>query len=487
MATAHRIQQHIDGHWVNGTAPTRETVLDPASGEPLATFQHVGDEQLDQALAAVARETGAWRDTDPLTRSDIIRTASAHLHDEIDETAALISAEQGKPVPEARAEVTTAITVMEWLAEEGRRTYGRIIPSASGARLMATAEPVGPVAAFTPWNFPILTVARKLAAALAAGCTIVVKASEETPAGAVALFRAFEKAGLPAGVANLVLGVPAHVSEHLLTHGIIRKVSLTGSIPVGRTLSHLAVDNDIVTTMELGGNAPVIIEPGVDIAEVAFRCATSKFRNAGQVCNAPSRFYVHENVYEEFLDAVTAFARNIVVGSAGEAASTMGPLANTRRVPFVAALVDDAVSKGADVRHGGHLIDGPGYFYAPTVLANVTDDSRIFREEVFGPVLPVAPYRDMDDAVRRANSTSYGLGAFVFTNSLETAHRVSGELRAGMVGVNTTVISRAETPFGGMLASGHGWESGTEGVEAYIHRKAVLEHDSVRPGHGISH
>lgn len=487
METVPSIQQYIDGEWVDGTASTVEDVLDPATGETLTTFAHVGTDQLDQALAAVEREAAGWRDTDPLVRSEIIRGAAARLRDSIEEIAPLVAAEQGKPVAEARSEILTSANVIEWLAEEGRRVYGRIIPSAGGSRLMVTAEPVGPVAAFTPWNFPVLTVARKLAAALAAGCTIVAKASEETPHGAVALFRAFEQAGLPAGIAHLVFGVPAEVSTHLLNSGVIRKVSLTGSITVGKVLSHLAIDNHIVATMELGGNAPVIIEPGVDVAEVAHRVATSKFRNAGQVCNAPSRFYVHEDIYEEFLEHVTEFARALVVGPASEELSTMGPLANARRVPFVASLVDDAVAKGAEVRHGGKAIDRPGYFFEPTVLAGVPDEARIFQEEVFGPVLPVASYSDIDDAVRRANSTEYGLGSFLFTTSLETAHRVAAQLQAGMVGINTSVISRAETPFGGMLASGHGWESGTEGVEAYVHRKAILEHDPVSPGSGVSH
>ena len=480
------IEQFIDGRWVDGEAGTFENVLDPATAEVLATYPHISPGQLDRALDALSRSARSWRDTPPLHRSDIIRGAAQLLRERSEQIAFAVSREQGKPLHEARAEVHISAETIDWCAEEGRRTYGRIVPSSGDSRLMVTTEPVGPVAAFTPWNFPVLTVARKIAPALAAGCPIV-KASEETPAGAMAVVSAFADAGAPPGVVNLVFGVPAEISEYVLSSGIIRKVSLTGSVPVGRTLSRLAAEHDIRTTMELGGNAPVIVEPDIDVDEVALRCATSKFRNAGQVCNSPSRFFVHTAVHDRFVAAVQRFVRDIRVGAGTAEGTTMGPLANARRVDYVRKALADAVDRGAQIVCGGGIPEEPGNFVEPTVLIEVADDSTVFAEEIFGPVMPITRYHDLDDAITRANATTYGLASFVFTDSLAKAHRMARDLEAGMVGINTTVVSRAETPFGGIKASGHGFESGPEGVEVYLRRKAVLEHDPVAPGRGVSH
>ncbi|MGI5219002.1 NAD-dependent succinate-semialdehyde dehydrogenase [Nocardia sp. CA-290969] len=481
------VKQFVDGRWVDGDAGTFEKVLDPATAETLASYPHVGLGQLDRALAAVSRTARSWRDTPPLRRSDIIRGAARLLRERADPIAFAVSSEQGKPLHEARAEVNISAEIIDWCAEEGRRTYGRIVPSGNDSRLMVTAEPVGPVAAFTPWNFPVLTVARKVAAALAAGCPVIVKAAEETPAGAMAVISAFADAGAPPGVVNLVLGVPAEISEHVLSAGVIRKVSLTGSVGVGRILSRLAAEHDIRTTMELGGNAPVIVEPDIDVDEVALRCATSKFRNAGQVCNSPSRFFVHAAVHDRFVDAVERFVRDIKLGAGTAERTSMGPLANARRVDYVGKALADALDRGAEVVCGGGIPDGAGYFVEPTVLTEVDDCSTVFAEEIFGPVMPIVRYHDLDAAISRANATTYGLASFVFTDSLAKAHRMARDLEAGMVGINTTVVSRAEMPFGGIKASGHGFESGLEGVDAYLRRKAVLEHDPAAPGLGVSH
>lgn len=481
------IMQFIDGAWVAGEAPSTEEVLDPATGEVLTTYTHVGVDQLNGALAAVSRSAHVWRARSPLDRSNVIRRAAQLLRDRVEQIAHAVSLEQGKPVQEARMEVAISADIIDWCAEEGRRTYGRIVPSDSDGRLMVTTEPVGPVAAFTPWNFPVLTVSRKIGPALAAGCPIVIKASEETPAGATAVVSAFEDAGVPPGVVNLVLGVPADVSSQLLTAGIIRKISLTGSHAVGKLLSRLAVDNDIRTTMELGGNAPVIVEPDVDIDEVALRCASSKFRNAGQVCNSPSRFLVHEGVHDQFVAAVAKFVRNIELGPGTNSTSTMGPLANSRRVGHVSTALKDAADRGAQVVCGGVVRQGPGNFVEPTILTDVSTESTVFKDEIFGPVMPIVRYSELSEAIEIANETNYGLAAFAFTNSLQKAHRIGREIETGMVGINTTVVSRAETPFGGIKASGHGFESGIEGIDVFVQRKAILEHDPVAAGTGVSH
>jgi succinate-semialdehyde dehydrogenase/glutarate-semialdehyde dehydrogenase len=393
-----------------------------------------------------------------------------------------LSLEQGKPLAEAAAEIQASADVIDWYAEEGRRAYGRIVPGPAGARLMVVPEPIGPVAAFTPWNFPGTTVARKLGGALAAGCTIVLKASEETPATAMAVLECLALAGLPPGVANLVLGQPARISEQLLRSPVIRKVSLTGSIGVGRTLGHLAVDHDLITTMELGGNAPVLVFDDVDVDAVARLCAVAKFRNAGQVCNVPSRFYVHERIAERFAERMTAHARALRVGAGTEPAVDMGPLCNERRLRAMERLMDDARRIGARVRTGGQQLDRRGFFFEPTVLSDVPDAALVMREEAFGPIVPIATFSDADgaDAIRRANDTAYGLGAFIFTESLARATNAGDALEAGMVGVNTVVLSRAETPFGGIKASGHGHESGIEGLEAYLRKKTILQHAPVR-------
>jgi succinate-semialdehyde dehydrogenase/glutarate-semialdehyde dehydrogenase len=474
------IRQFIDGAWRRGSGTTAETVVNPATARPLTEFAHAGETDIDAALAAADRSAAPWRHTAPEERYRILRRAAELLRARVDMAAPILSLEQGKPFAESCAEITVSADILDWYAEEGRRAYGRIVPGAPGTRLMVVAEPIGPVAAFTPWNFPATTVARKLGGALAAGCTIVIKASEETPATAVALFECLEEAGLPPGVANLVLGIPAQISERLLKSPVIRKVSLTGSNGVGRALGHLAVDHDLVTTMELGGNAPVIVFDDVDIDAVAQACAIAKFRNSGQVCNVPSRFYVHERVVDRFVERVAAFAAALRVGPGVEPATQMGALANRRRLDVMAGFVDDARARGATVHDVGSRPDGDGYFFAPTVISDVPDDAKIMTDEVFGPIVPIARFSDTDDVIRRANDTTYGLGSFVFTASLERATTVSDALEAGMVGVNTVVLSRTETPFGGIKASGHGYESGLEGLEAYMRRKAILQHPPLR-------
>ncbi|MEV5384445.1 NAD-dependent succinate-semialdehyde dehydrogenase [Streptomyces sp. NPDC052721] len=470
------IRQYIAGEWQEGRGEGCTAVLNPADESSLAQLRHVSTAQLDTALGAVRDTARLWRRTPPAERSAVLRRAAALLRERHEHVSRILVLEEGKPLHEARAEILVSADILDWYAEEGRRAYGRVIPGEYGSRLSVIPEPIGPVAAFTPWNFPATSSVRKLGGALAAGCPIILKPSEETPGTAVELFRALHDAGLPAGVANLVLGDPAAIAARLLAGPVIRKLSLTGSLAVGRTLAHLAADADIVTTMELGGNAPVLVFPDVDAGAVAEACAKAKFRNAGQVCNVPSRFFVHESQADAFAEAFAAIAAELRVGHGLSADVEMGPLANARRRDAVQEMVDEAVAQGARVLAGGTRPAGAGFFYAPTVLADVEEKHRVFSEEVFGPVAPITTFQDADEAVARANDTGYGLGSFVFTSSLDIATRVSEDLQAGMVGVNTTVLSRAETPFGGVKASGHGQESGSEGLDAYLVRKAVLQH-----------
>jgi succinate-semialdehyde dehydrogenase/glutarate-semialdehyde dehydrogenase len=474
------LHQFIDGAWISGSAETSEPVIDPSSGDVLGTLQHVSPAQLDSALAAAERMRAPWRALGPTKRSVILRAAADSIRADAGRTAELLSREVGKPLSESRAEVGVAADILDWYAEEGRRAYGRVIPGEPGERLLVVAEPIGPVAAFTPWNFPLTSSARKLGGALATGCPIILKASTETPATVMALFVALESAGLPAGVAQLVLGRPSEVSQHLLRSPVIRKVSLTGSTGVGHILSHLAVDNDTVTTMELGGNAPVIVTADVDVAAVARALGAAKFRNSGQVCNVPARFFVHDDIYDEFVEATVRVARELVVGPGSDESSTMGPLANERRLAAMVALMDDARASGARVEVGGSAIDRAGFYFEPTVLSDVPDQAAVVAEEAFGPIVPIARYSDLNEAITRANRSEFGLGSFVFTESLEDATRISDALEAGMVAVNSTVLSRVETPFGGVKASGHGRESGSEGIESYLVRKTILQHPPLR-------
>lgn len=474
-----QVKQFIGGRWRDGTAESSESIFNPATGAALGQFAHASPADIDAALDAAGSAALLWRNTSPDQRYRILRKAADLLRQRGAQAAFNLSLEQGKPVAEARAEIDVSADVIDWYAEEGRRAYGRIIPGAQGTRLMVVSEPIGPVAAFTPWNYPGTTVARKVGGALAAGCTVIIKASEETPATAIAILECLEQAGLPPGVVNLVLGIPDRISRQLLASPVIRKVSLTGSLAVGKLLGHLAVDQDLATTMELGGNAPVIIFPDIDVDAVAAMCAAAKFRNAGQVCNVPSRFLVHERIAEQFIARFQEIAKNLRVDAGTVSDVQMGPLANSRRVDVMERLVQDARDQGARVVAGGSRIKRPGFFFEPTVIADVPDHARVMAEEVFGPIVPVSTFSNVADVISRANATTYGLGSFVFTGSLAFATEVSDALEAGMVGVNTTVLSRAETPFGGIKASGHGFESGVEGLEAFLRKKVILQHPPV--------
>jgi succinate-semialdehyde dehydrogenase/glutarate-semialdehyde dehydrogenase len=467
---------HIGGAWRNGDGGRGEEVVNPATEKPLARLPHAGASDLDEALAAAEKGFALWRATSAYDRAKVLRKAANLVRERAEAIARIMTQEQGKVLPESRLEVLVTADIIEWFAEEGRRAYGRIIPGrVKGTRQMVLQEPVGVVAAFTPWNFPTLTPARKIGASLAAGCSIIIKPSEETPGSCVELVRCFVDAGLPPGVLNLVFGVPANVSEHLIASDLVRKISFTGSVPVGKHLAGLAAKGMKRATMELGGHSPVVVFADADPEKTADTIAAFKFRNAGQVCISPTRFYVQEPVYDRFLARFTEFANAIKLGDGLEQGTTMGPLANARRLDAMAAIVNDSKSRGGKVVTGGKRRGNQGYFFEPTVITDLPDDCKLMTQEPFGPIAPVVTFKTFDEVVARANSLPFGLAAYAFTSSGQTATAIGDALESGMVAINNVVISTPETPFGGVKESGYGHEGGIEGLEAYMVRKFISQ------------
>lgn len=467
----------IDGEWRPARAGRDEPVLDPSSGETLGRLPHADEQDLADAVGAAERAFLQWSRTPALERRRVLMGAANLLRERSAMIACLMTLEQGKPLAEARAELAGAIDIFEWYAEEARRLYGRIIPARQpNVQQMVIHDPVGPVAAFTPWNFPALTPARKIAGALAAGCSCVIKPAEETPATAIELARACVDAGLPAGVLNVVFGVPAEVSAYLLRSTAIRKMSFTGSIAVGKQLAAMAAQHGLKRcTLELGGHAPVLVFDDADVDKAADACAAARFRNAGQVCVAPSRFFVQRGALARFTQRFIDVARAQRLGSGLAPETTMGPMANARRLDAMARFVNDARERGATVAAGGARLDGPGFYWQPTVLTGLGDDALAMNEETFGPVAPIVAFDTIEDALARANRLPYGLSAYAFTRSAATAHAVSIGLQAGMVGINGFGVSVAEAPFGGVKESGYGAEGGTEGLEGYLSPKFVAQ------------
>ncbi len=464
----------IDGEWRDGQGGRTIPVIDPATGDEIGTVAHAVREDLDAALAAAERGFATWSKVSAFERSKIMRRAADLLRARKDHIAWLMTREQGKPLAEAGVEIMAAADIIDWFAEEARRTYGQIVPArAANVRQVVTKEPVGPVAAFTPWNFPINQVVRKLSAALATGCSIIVKAPEETPASPAELIRAFQDAGVPAGVIGLVFGVPAEISEYLIPHPVIRKISFTGSTPIGKQLAALAGLHMKRVTMELGGHAPAIVLDDADLAKAVKALAGSKLRNAGQVCISPTRFLVQRNAFDGFVDGFVDAFRATKVGNGLEADTQMGPLANERRIPALEALIQDAVDRGAELRTGGRRIGNTGNFFEPTVLANVPTDARLMNEEPFGPLAIINRIETLDEAIAEANRLPFGLAAYAFTSSLEAEHRLSTEIEAGMTTINHIGLSLPEVPFGGIKDSGYGVEGGSEATEAYLITKFV--------------
>lgn len=471
------LTMYIDGEFIGADGRDSAELRNPANGERLGALPHASTADLDRALAAAAVGFRLWRATSAYDRAKVMRQAAQLIRDRADAIARILTQEQGKVLAEAKGEVVTAADVIEWYAEEGRRAYGRVIPGrAPNTRMLVLQEPIGPVAAFTPWNFPAVTPARKIGGAIGAGCSIIIKAAEETPGTCLELVRAFHDAGLPKGVLNLVFGVPAKISEQLIASPVIRKVSFTGSTAVGKTLMKLAAEGVKATTMELGGHAPVVVFADSDAEAAGQAAAAAKFRNAGQVCVAPSRFYVQAPIHDRFAEAFAQAAKALQLGDGLDAASTMGPLANLRRLEQMDRLVADARDRGAKILAGGERGSNAGHFFQPTVLSGLEPDAAVLNEEPFGPVAPIVPFDSFDEVVERANALPFGLAAYAFTRDNRQATAIADALEAGVVGINTFAIATPETPFGGIKASGHGREGGIEGLEAYTTRKFVAEH-----------
>jgi succinate-semialdehyde dehydrogenase/glutarate-semialdehyde dehydrogenase len=467
---------YIDGHFIHGGGRVEQPVENPATGEVIGHLPHASEADLDEALAAAQRAFERWKHTPALERSRMLRRVGELTRERADAIARNITLDQGKPFAEARAEVVNCADHADWHAEECRRIYGRVVPPRiDGVRQTVTREPVGVVAAFTPWNFPFNQAIRKICAALGAGCTIVIKGPEDAPSAVVAIAQLFHDAGLPAGCLNVVWGVPQQVSQKLIASPIVRKVSFTGSVPVGRQLAALAGQHLKRSTMELGGHSPVIVFDDADVDRAADLCVAFKYRNAGQVCVAPNRFFVQEGIYARFIERFIAKARAIKVGDGLDAATTMGPLAHARRLAAMESFVQDAKDAGATIDLGGNRLPGRGLFFAPTVMTGVSDAAAIMNVEPFGPVAPIGIFTDFDDVIARANRLPYGLAAYAFTRSAHTSQAVAAALQAGNVGINHWGIALSELPFGGVKDSGWGVEGGQETFDAYLTTKLVTE------------
>lgn len=467
---------YIDGQFLAGDGRREQDVFNPATGQPIARLPHATRDDLDRALAAAARAFETWKSSSPLERSKVLRRVAELARERAADIGRAMTLDQGKPLAESVGEVNFCAEHAEWHAEECRRIYGRVIPARSdGVRQLVLREPVGVCAAFTPWNFPFNQAIRKISAAVGAGCTIVLKGPEDAPSAVVALARLFHDAGLPPGVLNVVWGVPAEVSEHLIASPVVRKISFTGSVAVGKQLAARAAALMKRSTMELGGHAPVIVCDDADIDEAVRLLVPYKFRNAGQVCISPTRFYVQERAYERFVAGFVAGTRALKVGDGLLPDTKMGPLAQARRVGAIAGFVDDAQARGATVLAGGAPLPGAGSFYAPTVIADLPEDARLMTEEPFGPVAGIVRFKTLDEALARANALPFGLASYAFTGSTRNAQAIAGGLQAGMVSINHIGLALAETPFGGIKDSGVGSEGGSETFDGYLNTKFVTQ------------
>ncbi|MGY4526801.1 NAD-dependent succinate-semialdehyde dehydrogenase [Pseudomonas sp. TE21394] len=469
-------QLFIGGEWQDAADGQTIAVYNPATGQEIGRVARATRSDLDQALAATEQGFEAWRNMTPAARSKIMRKAAGILRERADDIARVLTQEQGKPLQEAQGEVGAASDIIEWFAEEGFRVYGRLVASRRdpAIRQMVVKDPVGPVAAFTPWNFPINQLVLKISAALAAGCSVIAKAAEETPAAPAALVKAFADAGLPAGVLGLVYGEPADISSYLIAHPVIRKVTFTGSTPVGKHLAALAATHMKRATMELGGHAPVIVCADADIELAVKSAAAAKFRNAGQVCISPTRFLVHESVVEQFVTELGKRAQSLKVGNGLEEGTQMGPLANDRRLTAMAEFVEDAREKGARIVAGGNRLGTQGNYWEPTVISGVPLDAKLYNDEPFGPIAAIRSFSDLEEAIAEANRLPFGLAGYAFTSSLKNADLISRKVEVGMMWINMPASTSPELPFGGLKDSGYGSEGGPEALEAYLNVRSVV-------------
>jgi len=467
------LKMFIGGKWI--TSDAGEPVINPADGSVLGHLPHANRADLDAALAAAAAGFAAWRRFTPAARERILLNAAENLKARAEEIAIGLVLDQGKTIQEARTEVQIAQDRIAWDATEGRRIYGRIIPAGPALRKTVTRHPLGVVAAFTPWNYPLASPTRKVAGALAAGCSIILKGAEETPSGPVALVRAFAEAGVPDGVVNLVFGKPAEISAYLIPNPIVRLVTFTGSVPVGKHLAALCGQHMKPAIMELGGNSPVIIWRDADPRAAGQLAVTGKSRNAGQVCVSPTRFFVHDQVYDGFVDEFAAGAAGLKIGSGLDASIQMGPLANKRRLDAIEGYVADATARGARLAAGGQRAANDGFLYPMTVLAEVPPNARAMLEEPFGPLALISRINSLDEAIARANEVEFGLAAYAFTDSASVAAQISDELECGSLSINHYTSSFPDVPFGGIKDSGYGREGGTEGLNEYTFSRSVTQ------------
>ncbi|MFN0044935.1 MAG: NAD-dependent succinate-semialdehyde dehydrogenase [Sphingorhabdus sp.] len=466
---------YINGSWRRGEGRDVHNVVNPATGAVIAELPLATAADLDEALDATAKGFAHWRAVDVNERAAILHKVAGLIRERAEDIAVLLTTEQGKPLAEARTEVLSCASQFDYFAEEAKRSYGRVLVRPTGQRSLVLKQPVGPVAAFSPWNFPVNLMCKKMAAALAAGCSIIAKPPEETPHCTSAIMQCVIDGGVPGHVAQLVYGVPDMVSRHLIASPVIRKVSFTGSVPVGKHLLKLAADGVKRTTMELGGHAPVLVFDDCDLEKAIKLSSTQKFRNAGQVCISPTRFYVQEGIYDRFVAGFAEATKKVQMGNGLDASTIMGPLANDRRPPAIEKLVRDATDKGAKLLAGGERGEG-GYFYQPTVLADVPMTADIMTDEPFGPVALIRPFKDFDEAIAQANRLPFGLAAYAFTENARQANLVADALDTGMVGLNSFVISMPDAPFGGVKESGFGSEGGPEGLDSYYVTKAVHQY-----------
>jgi succinate-semialdehyde dehydrogenase/glutarate-semialdehyde dehydrogenase len=469
----------IGGQWRTGAAGTSTPVFNPATGQVLDHVVHASPGDLDDALVAVEQGFLAWRTVPAAQRQRVLLRAVELMRAREADIARCLTLEQGKPLAQARAEVEVAAGMVQWYAEQARRIYGRIVPAPyAGTEYQVRKEPLGPCLLLSPWNVPVILAARKIGGALAAGCSCIVKPPEET-AGAVAkMVECFVEAGVPPGAINLVLGVPRTISEHLIGSDVIRKVSFTGSVGVGKELARLAADGLKRVTLELGGHSPVIVFDDVDLDWCVQELVTAKFRNAGQLCHAPTRFFVQRNIYPAFVERFAALAAALRQGNGLDASTDIGPLANQRRQRAMQDLVHETARQGTLVTGGAPGLD-QGYFFQPTVFADVAATAAAMHNEPFGPVALIRPFDTVGSAIEAANSTRFGLGSYVFTDSARLQQQMLEQLHAGSVAINSTIASVAEAPFGGVRDSGYGYESGEEGLESYLHTKFI--HRTNRP------
>lgn len=466
----------INGTWLEAEERDTVAVINPSTEKTLGRLPLATKADLELALNTARDSFKTWSRTVPAERARVLKQAAALMRERSEHIATQMTLEEGKPLVESRDEVLRAADYFEWFAEEGRRIDGRVVPAnRPGIQQLVKRQAIGPVAAFTPWNFPAITPARKLSAALAAGCSVILKPGEESPATALALARCLDDAGLPKGVLQIVFGVPDQVSAQLIASPIIRKVAFTGSVPVGRLLSERAAAGVKPITLELGGHGPVLVFEDADIETAASAGAANRFRGTGQVCISSTRFLIQQGAYEHFVERFVAATQQLVIGDGLSGETQVGPLANPRQLAKMTELIADAVEQGAKVLTGGKRLDRPGYFFEPTVLTDVPMSARIMHEEPFGPIAVLRPFNTLEDGLEEANRLPYALSAYAFTRDARTALDVGDGLEAGMIGINQYRIVATELPFGGMKESGHGSEGGTEGIHHYLTNKFISQ------------